>query len=248
MAMNPTGLSDIMGTTNWNPINARQGGNPPMANPIYQTPGTGTGGPGNYNFGSAANPNPTGPSTSMFPGGGWGGGVQTGGSTGFVSGNPFNFGQNTDPKGLQSKLSDVFGSGLGNFISAFLTSGGGYNSALTQQNVDATIANLQHQIQTGYGNLQNELGAQGVSPASSVNALESSNYMAQAVNQENQITAQMFYDMWNQSMNRETSILGGAMGSAATHQGKAGDWAGQFAEFGQGLSSIMGGGMMDFTL
>jgi hypothetical protein len=54
--------------------------------------------------------------------------------------------------------------------------------------------------------------------------------------------------MWNQSMNRETSILGGAMGSAATHQGKAGDWAGQFAEFGQGLSSIMGGGMMDFTL
>jgi hypothetical protein len=212
----------------------------PMGGPV---PFQGTGGPGNFGFGNAGT-NPGNPGLpTQFPGStGSGVGVQTGGSTGFGSGMPFNSGQNTDPSGLQSKLSDIFGSGLGNFISQFLTSGGGYNSAITQQDVNAQIQNMQHNIQVGAGNLQNQLGAQGVSPLSSVNALEMSNYQGQVTDQENALVAQDFYNMWNQSMSNEVSILGGALGPAHQHQGNAGDWAGQFGAFMGGLGSIGGGG------
>jgi hypothetical protein len=244
-AINPTGLSNAMATTNWGSVSK---GGPVMGSPYP------TGGPGNFGFGNSTNPNPpgTGPSAPVqFPGTtGTGVGAQTGGSTGFGSGMPFNSGQNTDPQGLQSKLSDIFGSGLGNFISQFLTSGGGYNSAITQQDINAQIQNMQHNIQTGYGNLQNELGAQGVSPLSSVNALESSNYQAQATAEENQLVAQDYYNMWNQSMANEVSILGGVLGPAHQHQGNAGDWANQFAAVGgvfsgAGYQSSSGSG---FTL
>ncbi len=211
---------------------------PPQANPIIARPGTGTGGPGDYNFGNATNPNPPGtgttpgaPGVSMTPGG--------------TPGQPFDPLTSTssnDLSRLKSKLSDTFGSGMGALIDQFLTQGkGGYNDALTKQAVDTQIAGMQHDIQIGYGNLQTSMGQQGISPNSSVAALESSNYFSNAVTQENALLAQEYFNMWNQSEQRQYGLLGEAGQLTATHQGKAGDWAGQFAAVAGGIGDIMGG-------
>jgi hypothetical protein len=171
-------------------------------------------------------------------------GATPGASTAFNPGTPQNY-----SKDLLSKLNDTFGSGMGALINDFLTkSQGGYNSALTQQSVDAQIANMQHQEQVGYGKLQTELGQQGISPESSVAALESSNFQAQATAQENAITAQEFYNMWNQSQQREFGLLGEVAGATHQHQGNAGDWANQFSAVAGGISSLAGGGVADFVL
>jgi len=164
---------------------------------------------------------------------------------GGTPGQPYNPATSTssnDLSRLKSKLSDTFGSGMGALIEQFLTQGqGGYNDALTKQVVDAQTQAMQHNIQMGYGNLQTSMGQQGISPASSVAALESSNYFSNAVTQENAIAAQEYFDMWNQSEQRQYGLLEMAGGATATHQGKAGDWAGQFAQVGEGIGAILGG-------
>ena len=69
-----------------------------------------------------------------------------------------------------------------------------------------------------YGNLESNMGAAGISPNSSAAALESSNFWSQTVAAENAITAQEYFNMWNESMNRETGILGDIMGDASKYK------------------------------
>lgn len=199
--------------------NLPQGG-PQMFMPPPPPPSTGTtnpvqmsttwgvdtppvGSPGNYNFGNSQNPNPSGtpgstfaglPTTSMNPG--------TGGS----STNNFNLNP-SDASRLSSELDKYYGQGVGSMLLQFLQSGGGFNGPLTQQAVNAQIQAMQQQIQRGLGNLDTQMGETGVSPNSSAWALETGDYESQAVAQENAITAQEYFDMWNQSQNRMTSIL-----------------------------------------
>jgi hypothetical protein len=112
----------------------------------------------------------------------------------------------------------MYGKCVGSELYGFLDTGGGYNSALTQQSVDAQIAAMQHQAERGYGNLVTGMGASGISPNSSVAALETGDYWSNVTAQENAITAEEFFNMWNQSMNRETGILGDVLGDAAKHK------------------------------
>jgi hypothetical protein len=121
---------------------------------------------------------------------------------------PNPFGMSTDQaNSLLKGLTRDYGTGMGTAIFQYLMSSGGYNSPLAQQNVDATNAAMQKNIQLGEGNLQTNLAASGISPNSSSSALELSNYMSNAVTQMNQIDASIFYDMWNSSQNRFEQAL-----------------------------------------
>lgn len=216
--INPTGANSFGGTTTpW-------GGG--MS--IYGAP---TGSSGNYGYGASANPNPSiyggnfgAPTTSMFPGA-----TSTsfgGGTTGAAPGSGSVYGGTYAPvtggggKGsaTNAQLNNPLGSGLGPQVQTFLNSNAGYNSPLTQQSVAAQIQAMQSQIQRGYGNLESGLGAAGISPNSSAAALETGDYMANAVAQENAITAQEFFNMWDQSMNRETTMLGDVITPSAQRQ------------------------------
>jgi hypothetical protein len=122
---------------------------------------------------------------------------------------------------IDQSISATFGSGIGNLLSQYLQSEGGFNSALTTQTVDAQTAAMQQQIQQGLGNLQTNLAESGISPNSSVSALEQSNYMSQATTQENAITAEDFFNMWSQSSQQENSLvdlIGGAGAAKKTGQ------------------------------
>ena len=214
MAMNPTGLN----TTRQSPI---------LLAPRDGT-ATSSGGPGNVNFGNTQNPNPpassntwnpynfypaSGPPTMNPPGAP--GTPQTPGAPGTVTTtegppmtSPNPFGMSTDQaNSLLKGLTRDFGTGMGTMMFQYLMSSGGYNSALAKQNVDATNAAMMKNIQVGEGNLQTNLAASGISPNSSSSALELSNYLSNAMTQMNQIDASIFYDMWNQSQNRELTAL-----------------------------------------
>jgi hypothetical protein len=201
MQTNPTGTNGGGGTT------PAWGANPPHANP--QSPVVGpmvppTGGPGDYGYGASGNPGPTGaPPPTMNP-------VGSPSTT-----NPFG---NQNTTSTNNEVGKIYGKGVGSEVNAFMDSGGGYNSQLTQQAVQAQTAEMQKQAQTGYGNLESGMGGAGISPNSSVAALESSNYWSNVTTAENAMTAQEYFTMWNDSMNRETSILSQTMGDAAHHK------------------------------
>jgi flagellar motor switch protein FliM len=83
---------------------------------------------------------------------------------------------------------------------------------------------MQQQIQLGANSLESMLGAQGVSGASTENTQSLTNYENQATTQENAIAAQEYYNMWNDSQNREVSVLEGAAHDTATAEANKPDW------------------------
>jgi hypothetical protein len=106
---------------------------------------------------------------------------------------------------------------------------------------------MQHDIQTGEGALQTNLAEAGISPNSSVSALETSNYMADATTKENALVAQDYYQMWSQSQQQETSMLESLIAPSASHQQNTsfmGVMDQTFADIGQifgGSASYSGG-------
>jgi hypothetical protein len=225
--VNPTGQNFI-------PTTGASTGAPVMA---------GTGGPGNFNFGNAMNANPP-----MTPGTSVGSVPQAGPAP--TTGNPplgpggappgiagFN---TAEQQNLQNTLAGTFHTGYGTYLEQLLNSQGGYNSALTSQNVSDTIAAMQQNINTGYGSLQTQLGEQGISPNSSTAALESSNFMSNAVTQENAIVAQDYYQMWDQSMGREFSLAQSIEGPTAAEKASESTMA-KLQGIGQFIGNVFGG-------
>lgn len=227
----------------------------PQINPTGQNFFQGTGGPGNYNFGNSGNPTPVGtampsfnptdagmfaPTTSMTPGQGTDTNINP---FGLIGGNAGQYyGQ---AAGFGNELGKIYSQGVGSELYDFLQSGGGYNSNLTQQAVNSQIAAMQTQIQRGYGNLQSSLGQAGISPNSSTAALETGDYMSQAVAQENAITGQEYFNMWNQSMQNETGILGDILGYSAQHKASQPtlmDYLGFGAQIGGSVAQGLQGG------
>jgi hypothetical protein len=118
------------------------------------------------------------------------------------------FGQTSRQRGrTMGELQKYYGEGMGSMIYNYLESGGGYNSALTQNAVSSQVNAMGQQAQLGASNLTSNLSAMGVSGSSSgmTNALQ--HYQNQATTQENSITSQEYYNMWNESQNRELSML-----------------------------------------
>lgn len=135
-------------------------------------------------------------------------------------------------------FSHTFGSGIAPFLAGELNSGGGYNSALTQQAVEAQTAEMQKQAQTGYGNLQSGQGEAGISPNSSVAALENSNYWSNVTTAENAMTAQEYFTMWNDSQNREVGLLSAELGPLSQNRGGALQW---FNQVTADIGNLLGG-------
>jgi hypothetical protein len=116
----------------------------------------------------------------------------------------------------QWELEQTYGVGVGSMLYDFLQSGGGFNSAITNQAVTEQEAAMQQAIQRGWGNIASNEAETGISPNSSTSALTQGDYYSNAVTQENAMISQEFYNMWNQSMSNETNILGEVAQGAGT--------------------------------
>lgn len=220
----------------------------------FMPSGTGTGGPGNMNMGNAANPNatPSGsnpytatpasgtPTTTMNPGQP---NPQPGAPAGTVTGqngqtstsnNSFNQTQTQQNRTL-GELQTYYGEGMGSLIYQYLQSGGGYNSAITGQAVDSQLNAMQKNITSGANDLTSRLGAMGVNGSGLTDSL--TNYEDQAITQENAITSQEYYNMWNESQNREENVLQGAAQTNATGTANQNSWMDDLA----GSLEILGG-------
>jgi hypothetical protein len=211
----------------------------PLMNPtgtigsgFFNTPGLGTGGPGNMNFGNAMNANPAGtappkatPAVTANPGGSPSGGpTATTSPTGTVtsegtttaSANPYGLSQSQN-NWMQKYLQETYGGGMGALIYQYLQSNGGYNGAVAQQSIDSQVNAMGQQTQLGANNLASMLGASGVSASSSGYGATLGNYENQAVAQQNALTSQEYYNMWNQSQqNQENMIQFAATGTGKT--------------------------------
>jgi hypothetical protein len=215
-------------------------GNPMPPTMMSSSPGV-TAGPGNFNFGNTQNP--TAPQTPTTPASGNGPYSYTPPPTPVPSGvnnsiaqpgapptlNPGTTPTSTVPvvapgSSAAGELGNIYGSGGASIVSGFLNSEGGYNSALTNQTVAAQSAAAQQQITLGENNLKENLAASGISPNSSVAALEESNYMAQATTQENAIAAQEYFNMWGESDQLQAGMIGQVAQNSATYKANSNNW------------------------
>ena len=201
----------------------------------FQFPFGGTGGPGNFGFGNATNPNPpgTGPTTP----------VMNPSPTGPLPVGVPGSGVEQLPTSTANELGKIFGKGLGSLYQSLIQSQGGYNSGLTQQSVDAQIQAMQEQIQRGWGQTATQLGETGISPDSSVYALTAGDYFSNVTAQENAITAAEYFNMWNQSQNREFGLVQDLIKPGSEYQankpgilGQVGQWLG----LGTGVAGAIG--------
>jgi hypothetical protein len=257
LSLNPTGGNGSPGSLlPPSPISGQNAGTPPV------------GGAGTYNFGNTANPTapqptstenpfmpsndnfaPAGPAPVMNPGQPSSGTAAPGtpipsseaGMSGYSTGNTV-----TGVTAATNRFDNTFGA-AGPEIAGYLNSSGGYNSAITEQTVQAQDAAAQGQIELGLGNLKENLAAAGISPDSSVSALESSNYMSNAETQLNALNAQEFYNMWNQSNSNELSLIESIEGPQASHiastsgLAEAGSIIGDIGALGGAAGSIITG-------
>jgi hypothetical protein len=227
--MNPTG---VIGAGSGNVMPGQTG--TPFSNFM---PGTGTGGAGNINFGNSANPNPPQtsanpmaqpgtPTTTMNPGQAPPvspappGTVTANGQTATTNNN-FNQTQQ-QLNDTQRELEKYYGTGMGSLIFQYLQSNGGYSSSLTQQAVDSQVNAMQQQVSLGANDLTSRLGTMGINGSGLQDAL--TNYENQAVTQENAITSQEYYNMWNESQNREVGVLGQVANVNATGTANQSNW------------------------
>ena len=202
----------------------------PMMNPTGVTgsgfgniPGLGTGGPGNFGFGNTMNPNPStvNPRPFVTPTGGpvmnpGGGGITPGsggqwsvlgeGGVTTPTNNPWGLDQ-SQLNWAQKYLQETYGGGMGAMIMQYLNSNGGFNSALTQQAVNSQVNAMQQQNMQGANDIESRLGAMGVSGSSSSMPLALSQYETGVSAQENAITAQEYYNMWQQSQQNELNMM-----------------------------------------
>jgi hypothetical protein len=243
--MNPTG---VIGSGYGNTPMMGQGG----------TPFSGTGGPGTMGHGNSANPNPSMTSGNPFMStamsskpyspqpatvtgnpGGQGGTTGTTTSEGSTtqSGNPY--GQSQSQQNWTEKyLQETYGGGMGSLIYQYLMSNGGYNSGVTQQTVDATTNAMQRQTQLGANALESSLSSMGISGGSSSMGDAVGAYENQATATENQITAQDYYNMWNQSQQNEMNMMEFAAGGTAKTLANKPNWM-DYADMGISLAGVL---------
>ncbi len=202
----------------------------------------GTGGPGTMGFGNSMNPTPTATSSNPYsttmPGGSAPGTSVTGSGGTTATPNSFNQTQGQQNRTL-GEMQTYYGEGMGSLIYQYLQSSGGYNGALTQQVVGDQQNAMQHQIQEGENTLAGTLGAMGVSGSSTEMAGALTDYQNQAVTQENAITSQEYYNMWNQSQQDELSMLEQAANVNAVGTANQPNWM-DYLSFGIGGASAAG--------
>lgn len=131
---------------------------------------------------------------------------------------------------LNKQLQDIYGKGIGGDLGTLLNSIGGVDSATLQEYIKSLVP----QEATAEANIGSELGASGVSPNSSVNAIAQAN-----------LQAQMFADIAGESANLTQSgqqlqagILGGVQNTAEQQVAQSG-WD-VFGQVAQAVGSVAG--------
>lgn len=201
----------------------------------FSFPGTGSGGPGTLNFGNSMNPQPAGGpllmpgwamvSPTVSPTTGTGAPAPVTGENNQTSSTPNSFNQTSRQQSRSlGELQTYYGEGIGSMLYQYLQSGAGYNGALTQQAIDAQNNAMQQNISLGANSLLGSLGAMGLSSSSSGVPMALSNYETQAATQENSIAAQEYYNMWNESQQREYGMLGQVAQVNATGTANQSTW------------------------
>lgn len=210
------------------------------------------GGPGNMNFGNSMNPMPQTSGTSggaakpmasavsPTPGTPGAGSVTSEGAT-TASQNPYGLAQ-SQMNWMQKYLQETYGGGMGALVYQYLMSNGGYNSALTQQTVDATSNAMQQQSTQGANDLTARLSAMGVTGGSSEMSLPLEQYEQGVAASQNQITAQDYYQMWSQSQSNELNMMEFAAQGTGTTLANKPNWMDYLNE-GLGIAgSVVGMG------
>lgn len=131
---------------------------------------------------------------------------------------------------LDKQLSDIYGKGIGGAEGALLGSIGGTDSATLEE----YIKSLAPQEATAQANIDAQLGASGVSPNSSVQAIADSNLQAQ----EFATIAGESANLTQSGEALQASILGN-MQSAAAQEVASSGWD-VFGQVVQGLGSLAG--------
>lgn len=121
-----------------------------------------------------------------------------------------------------SDLARTYGKGTGSALFQYMERGAGFNSPITDQAIKAQDVAMQREAQQGWGNIASQLGAQGINPNSSVNALASGQYWGDVTAKENAMAAQEYYNMWSQSSGQEASLLQSIEGGSQQHQANKG--------------------------
>lgn len=245
--MNPTG---VIGSGSGNVMPGSTG------TPFSTFMPGGTGGAGNMGFGNTANPNPATPSGNPYMAHAAGGGANptstpsatpasaTPAGLAPVGASPAGAKTMTPQGATVEELQNTYGSGMGQLIYQYLQSNGGYNSQATQLAVDGQINGMGQQVQLGADNLTSMLGASGVSAGSSEFSGVLTNYENAATTQENAITSQEYYNMWNDSQNREVSVLENTSNNVATEKANENNWMDDLST-ALGIGSSVGGTVMN---
>jgi hypothetical protein len=135
-----------------------------------------------------------------------------------------NYGQSGEQQNRTlGELQNYYGEGMGSLIYNLLQNGG-MNTGLVNSTDAAMIQGMQGQINQGSGNLNNLLGAEGVSANSSSSLLANSNYQSQVTSQENAQIAQTYlqqYDVGQQLLN---NVLGNTMNVNAQGTANQSNW------------------------
>ena len=131
---------------------------------------------------------------------------------------------------LNKQLTDIYGKGVGGDLSSLLNSIGGVDSATLQE----YIKSLAPQEATASANVASELGAAGVDPNSSVNAIAQSNLQAQ----EFGTIAGESANLTQSGQQLQAGVLGGMQSAAAQEVAQSG-WD-VFGQVIQGVGNLAG--------
>lgn len=130
------------------------------------------------------------------------------------------------------ELQNYYGEGIGSYIYSLMQNGG-MNMGLLNQVDTSQIAAMQPQINQGQADLNSTLGAQGVSGNSSTSALANSQYLSNAITQENAQISGNYLHEYDQGQQLLQSILGGVLGTNQQGTANDGNWM-------DTLSSVLG--------
>jgi len=129
------------------------------------------------------------------------------------------------------ELQSYYGEGMGSYIYNLMQSGG-MNTNLVNATDAQMIQAMQGQINQGSGNLNNLLGASGVSANSSSYGLANAQYQADATSQENSLIAQNYLKQYDIGQQLLSGVLGNAMDVNAKGTANQSNW---MDYLGQGL-------------
>lgn len=135
------------------------------------------------------------------------------------------------------ELQSEYGEGMGSLLYSLLQTGG-INLGILNSTDAAEIQAMQGQINMGAGNLNNILGAQGISGNSSSSIMANTQYQEGATAEENSLIAKNYLQQYDVGQQLLSQILGDTSKTAAQNTANQPNWEDYL---GMGLNVATGG-------